>query len=44
MPESFPLILSQIGKILQFLSQLKYDLNTFHNDNLKNSLKLSDLF
>ena len=29
MPNKFPLCLSQIGKILQFLSQLQYDLKTY---------------
>jgi len=34
MPNKFPLFLSQIGKILQFLSQLQYDLNTYSSGNL----------
>ena len=33
MPNKFPLFLSQIGKILQFLSQLQYDLKTYFSGN-----------
>ena len=35
MPKEYPLFLSQIGKILQFLSQLEYDLSLIHKGDLK---------
>lgn len=35
MPKKYPLFLSHIGQILQFLSQLQYDLSTIYKGDLK---------
>ncbi|MFX1553918.1 MAG: Eco57I restriction-modification methylase domain-containing protein [Promethearchaeota archaeon] len=41
-PKKLPIVLSQLGQILQLLSQLKYDLNSF-NPEITKSLKLQQI-
>ncbi|MFX0038093.1 MAG: class I SAM-dependent DNA methyltransferase [Promethearchaeota archaeon] len=35
LPRKFPIFLSQLGKILQLLSQLKYDLDSYESESIK---------